>query len=65
MYPTDAISVYGFTQKVMAEKLNISVLTYRTYEQTGKNYRAPGLKMLVKTDRILEVSTDYLLGLEN
>lgn len=49
-------------QSEVAEKLGISVSCYGGYEQ---GYREPDLKTLIKISKFFEVSTDYLLGLEN
>jgi len=48
----------GYTAQQMADKLSISLSTYRKYES---GHRSPNLEMLVKITNILEVSTDYLL----
>ena len=48
----------GFTAQQMADKLLISLSTYRKYES---GHRSPNLDMLVRMADILEVSTDYLL----
>ncbi len=52
----------GFTQKDFAQLLNVSKSCYAGYEQ---GYREPDFKTLVKICKILHVSSDYLLGLEN
>ena len=52
----------GLTQKEVAEQLGISSTCYSGYEQ---GYREPDLKTLIKLCKFFEVSTDYLLGLED
>ena len=51
----------GLTQKELAALLEISSTCYAGYEQ---GYREPDLKTLKKISLYFEVSTDYLLGLE-
>lgn len=53
---------YGLDQKDMGKKLNISPSAYGFYEQ-GRN--EPSLESLKRLSEILNVSTDYLLGLSN
>ena len=48
-------------QKEVAEALGISVSCYGGYEQ---GYREPDLKTLIKLFRFFDVSSDYLLGIE-
>jgi len=48
----------GYTAQQMADKLTISLSTYRKYES---GHRSPNLEMLSKIADILEVSVDYLL----
>ncbi len=48
----------GYTQQVMADKLQISLNAYQKYEQAE---RSPSLDCLVRIADILNVSTDYLL----
>jgi len=48
----------GYTAQQMADKLTISLSTYRKYES---GHRSPSLEMLAKIADILEVSADYLL----
>lgn len=56
----------GFSQRVMAEKLNISQSTYMHYELLGTiNGREPPMEIIAKIAKILGVSIDYLFGLEN
>lgn len=50
------------TQKDIAKVLGISTTCYAGYEQ---GYREPDLKTLKKLCIILDVSADYLLGLED
>lgn len=52
----------GFTQKQMAELLNLSTNGYQNYEL---GTREPSLQILCKIADILGVSVDYLLGREN
>jgi len=55
-----------YTQKQMAELLNIPLRTYQNYEALAAiNQREPDLEMLVRISNILDVSTDYLLGKED
>ena len=49
----------GFTQKEMAEKLNITQSAYSQYE-TGKT--EPDIKTIIKLANILKCSTDELLA---
>ncbi len=49
------------TQKQIAGKLGISETGYAGYEQ---GYREPDFSTLIKICRFFEVSSDYLLGLE-
>lgn len=51
----------GFTQKQVAEKLKISVTGYGGYEQ---GYREPDYETLVAICKLFDVSSDYLLGLD-
>ena len=48
----------GFTAQEMANKLSVSIRTYRNYES---GHSAPSLGTLVKIADILDVSTDFLL----
>ena len=52
----------GFTQKQLADKLNINSVTYLHYE---KEQREPPLSLLADIAVFYGVSVDYLLGLEN
>ena len=58
-------AVCKLTVRQMADKLSIPVETYRNYESDGIRHREPDFNMLLKIATVLEVSTDYLLGLEN
>lgn len=50
------------TQKAVAQRLGISPSCYAGYES---GYREPDLNMLKKICKLLKVSSDYLLGLED
>ena len=50
---------YGYTQIMMAEKLNIKQPSYIRYE---KGESEPTLENLVKIADVFDVSVDYLLG---
>ena len=52
----------NITQKQFSEILNIAPSTINGYIN---NYREPDFSILKKISTILEVSTDYLLGLTN
>lgn len=52
----------GYTQKEVAKLLKISDTTYAGYEQS---YREPDFYMLAKICQLFDISSDYLLGLEN
>ena len=52
----------GLTQKQMYEKLNLSPNGYASYEQ-GRT--EPNLATLKKICEILDVSADYLIGLQD
>lgn len=52
---------YGFSQKDVAKKLNISTSIVSGYE-TGE--RTPSTEVLLSLSYIYNVSTDYLLGKE-
>ena len=51
----------GLTGRSITQQLHIAAATYSGWEH-GK--REPSFEMLVKLCRILDVSADYLLGLE-
>jgi len=56
----------GLSQRAMAEKLGIGQSTYMHYELVGtKNGREPSFAILYKIAQILDVSLDYLFGLED
>lgn len=48
----------GFTAQQMADRLNVSIRTYRNYESETTS---PSLETLVKIANILGVTTDCLL----
>ena len=48
----------NFTAQYMADKLNITLRSYRMYESGN---RSPSIDTLVKIADILDVSLDYLL----
>lgn len=50
---------YGFTQKKLAQKLNISQTGYSPYEAG----RSLPIDILIRLAEIYETSTDYILGL--
>jgi transcriptional regulator with XRE-family HTH domain len=52
----------GLTQKQVYEKLNLSPNGYASYEQ-GRT--EPNLATLKKICEILDVSADYLIGLQD
>ena len=52
----------GLTQKQLAERLGINSVTYLHYE---KAQREPPLALLADMAKFFDVSTDYLLGLED
>jgi len=52
----------GMTQQQMADALRIPLRTYRTYESISTTSRAPDLEMVVKIAKVLETTTDELLG---
>ena len=52
----------GFTQKKVAGLLEVSATCYAGYEQ---GYREPDFKTLIKICKLFNVSSDYLLGLED
>lgn len=53
---------HGDTQAALAEKLNITLFTIRSWEQEKSS---PSHDMLVAICRLYHVSSDYLLGLSN
>ncbi len=52
----------NITQKEVAKQLGISETGYAGYEQ---NYREPDFETLKKLCQYFEITSDYLLGLEN
>lgn len=52
----------GFSQKEVADSVGVSVSCYANYEQ---GLREPSLKVLAKLCECLDVSSDYLLGIED
>ena len=50
---------HGMTQMQVAQKLDIPLSTYRSYE-TG--VREPGVNMLITLSELYGVTTDYLLN---
>ena len=52
----------SLTQKELAKVLGISATCYAGYEQ---GYREPDFKILKKICIIFDISSDYLLGLED
>lgn len=51
--------LYGYTQRQMAEKLNVSQPSYVRYENGTSE---PTQENLVKLADLFDVSVDYLLG---
>ena len=52
----------GYTQKQVADLLNINSVTYLHYE---KEQREPPLSLLADMAKLYDVSVDYLLGLND
>ena len=52
----------GLTQRDVADELDITPSAYANYEQ---GLREPSLVLFSKICEVLDVSADYLLGLEN
>lgn len=52
----------NITQKEIAKQLGISETGYAGYEQ---GYREPDFNTLIKLCKFFEITSDYLLGLEN
>ncbi|WP_251548844.1 helix-turn-helix domain-containing protein [Pumilibacter intestinalis] len=50
------------SQKQIAEMLNIA---QNTFSQIETNTRQPSLELLIKIAKLFQVSTDYILGLED
>jgi transcriptional regulator with XRE-family HTH domain len=56
----------GLSQRALAAKLGISQGAYKGYELIGEKYgREPSLETLKNISAILDVSLDYLVGLED
>ncbi len=55
-------TVFGLSQKALAEKIGVAQNTLTQYE---KGTSKISLDVLVKLAQILETSVDYLLGLED
>ncbi len=53
---------FGYEQKDMGQKLNMTSSAYGYYEQERSE---PSLETLIKIANIFNVSTDYLLGVSN
>ena len=53
---------HGYTQKQVADLLNINSVTYLHYE---KDQREPPLSLLADMAKLYDVSVDYLLGLND
>lgn len=53
---------HGDTQAALAQRLDVSLSTIRSWEQEKS---APSHEMLVALCRLYNVSSDYLLGLSN
>lgn len=52
----------GYSQTELGNKLNITASAIGMYEQ---NRRLPDVENLIKLAKIFDVSTDYILGIEN
>ncbi len=52
----------GMNQKELCDKVNINEATLSRYEN---NLREPKASILIELSQVLEVSTDYLLGVTN
>jgi transcriptional regulator with XRE-family HTH domain len=52
----------SLTQNQLAKKLNVSDATINRYE---KGLREPNFNLLIQIARFFDVTTDYLLGLED
>ena len=55
-------SARGWSQVWLAKQLNISKQTVSNWENDNIQ---PSIEMLVRLSKVFNVSTDYLLGLEN
>lgn len=54
----------GYSAKDMAEKLGIPLSTYKSYETPTVNRHQPSIETLVEIAKLLDVSLDYLLGVD-
>lgn len=52
---------HGYTQKVLSERLGVSISAISEYESGDRN---PTLDNLIRIARIFHVTTDYLLDLD-
>ena len=52
----------GVSQKVVAEAIGVTLSAYSNYEQ---GIREPSYDILIKLAKFYDVTTDYLLGLED
>ena len=52
--------LFNFTQKELADKLNIRQNTYCQYEN---GQRQPSIEILIKLSEIFDTSIDYLVGI--
>ena len=52
----------GLSQKEIAKIIGVSVSAYSNYEQ---GIREPSYDILIKLAKFYDVTTDYLLGLED
>lgn len=52
---------FGWSQVELADKLNISKQTVSNWENDNIQ---PSIEMLMRVAKVFQVSTDYLLGLE-
>jgi len=56
----------GYSQRSIARELQISHNTYKGYELIGEKHgREPSFDMVRKIAVILDITADYLLGLED
>lgn len=53
---------YGWTQSDLAERIGSATDSISCYEQ---NYRYPPIPRLMKLAKVLHVSVDYLLGIDD
>ncbi len=54
-------TAYGWSQVALAKKLNIAKQTVSNWENDNIQ---PSIEMLVRLSKVFNVSTDYLLGLD-